>query len=345
MTAAAAAFAPTCAPRVGPQRPHQPPTHQSASSRPRHAGSAGTSSSTPPAGTARRRRTRRRPGLPTAPHPPRAPDRLAVLAGHPRVAQPAPHQRRAGPPRRPGRPVRPRRRRPRPQRGPAPRAGRPCTGTAPRRSSPTSTTAPGGPGRPSSATPITRPWPPYAEARADEVTFWAWCQWVADTQLAAAAARPVDLVTDLAGGFDGRLVRRVGAPGPSHLRLRGRLSTGQAEPRRAAVGPPAVRPGRAGSRRLRAMARHRPVRAPARPRAAHRPRNGAVRLFWVLAGGSAADGVYVTYPATELLVVLVEEAMLRGAWVRPVGQRKPCRQTARPSAARIGARHSGGVTL
>ena len=120
-----------------------------------------------------------------------------------------------------------------------------------------------------------RRWPPFAAAHADRVAFWAWLQFLLDEQL-RRAEEPLPLLTDLAigvdpDGADAWVMQDLLAHGVRVGRPARRV-----QPRRAGLGPAAVRAPRPARRRLR------PARPPLaggdgpRRRAAHRPRDGPV---------------------------------------------------------------------
>ncbi len=155
----------------------------------------------------------------------------------------------------------------------------------------------------------------FAADHADRVRFWAWCQWVADRQFARAAGRGVDIVVDLAvgfdpGGADGWMFQDLVARGfevgcPSDHGNPGGQKWGVApfDPARLAAAEyaPFVAMVRAGLRHAKAL------------RIDHVM--GLWRLFWVPVGGSAEDGVYVRYHGDALLGILRLEAHRAGAWV------------------------------
>ena len=148
-----------------------------------------------------------------------------------------------------------------------------------------------------------------------EVDYHAWLQWLLDEQLAGLPAAPVGLVNDLAVGFardgfdawsfqdDLAAGITVGAP-PDPLGPHGQD-----------WGLPAFVPSR-----LRAGA-YEPFARTIRAGMAHAGGlrvdhvMGLFRLFWIPAGGSPADGTYVSYPADDLLGVLALESARAGALV------------------------------
>lgn len=154
----------------------------------------------------------------------------------------------------------------------------------------------------------------FAADHAGRVGFHAWLQWLLDEQL-AAAARPLRLVTDLAVGFDGE-----GADAWAWQDVLARGVTVGAPPDAFALdgqdwGVPPFAP-----HRLRA-ARYRPLIETLRANLRHAGGlrvdhvMGLFRLFWIPAGGSAALGAYVRYPADEILAILALESERAGALV------------------------------
>lgn len=155
----------------------------------------------------------------------------------------------------------------------------------------------------------------FASEHADRVLFYAWAQWVADRQYAAACRCGVDVVADLAVGFDSNSADawafqeqvsfdfEVGCPPDIH------------NPEGQCWGLPPFNP------RALVEADFAPfidmVRAGLRHAGALRIDHVMQlwRLFWVPTAGTAADGVYVHYPVDALLAILRIEAGRRGAWV------------------------------
>ena len=106
--------------------------------------------------------------------------------------------------------------------------------------------------------------------------FHAWCQWLLDGQLGAAAARRRGWSHDLAVGFD---------PGGADAwcwqdllarGCRGRRAARRVQRRRPGLGPAAVRPWKLRAAGYEPFIETRPGRAAPRRRAAHRPRDGPV---------------------------------------------------------------------
>lgn len=155
----------------------------------------------------------------------------------------------------------------------------------------------------------------FAAEHADRVRFWSWCQWVAEGQLAKACAQRVDIVMDLAvgfdaGGADGWVFQDMVAFGfeigcPSDHGNPGGQKWGVVpfDPARLAAAEyaPFVAMVRAGLRHATAL------------RIDHVM--GLWRLFWIPVGGSADEGTYVRYHGDALLGILRLEAHRTGAWV------------------------------
>lgn len=155
----------------------------------------------------------------------------------------------------------------------------------------------------------------FARDHADRVRFYSWCQWVADLQYAAACRWGVDVVADLAVGFDSNSADawafqdqvsfdfEVGCPPDLH------------NPEGQCWGLPPFNP------QALVQADFAPfiemVRAGLRHAGALRIDHVMQlwRLFWIPKAGTAADGVYVHYPVDALLAILRIEAGRAGAWV------------------------------
>jgi 4-alpha-glucanotransferase len=156
----------------------------------------------------------------------------------------------------------------------------------------------------------------FARRERSRVSFYMWLQWLAETQLHAARRSGVDIVADLAVGFDAGgydawsyqdlicFDFEVGCPPDP------RNPDGQR------WGLPPFNP------RAVAAAGYEPFLAVARAAFRHGTAlrmdhvMGLWRLYWVPSGGSAANGAYVRYPGAELVALLRLEAQLAGgAWV------------------------------
>jgi 4-alpha-glucanotransferase len=161
----------------------------------------------------------------------------------------------------------------------------------------------------------------FAAAHADEVAFLAFLQWLADRQLEAAQARAlaagmrVGLYRDMAIGVvpdgsaawahPGAILRgaTVGAPPDAFSPLGQNWSVAPLSP--LALREQALEPLLAD---LRAAMRHAGA-----VRIDHAM--GLMRLFWIPAGGTPADGAYVRYPFAEALAAVASESRERGCLV------------------------------
>ena len=155
----------------------------------------------------------------------------------------------------------------------------------------------------------------FAAAHAERVDFYAWCQFVAEQQYATACHSDVDVVADLAVGFDSRSEDawafqdelcfdfEIGAPPDTH-NIEGQR-----------WGLPPFNPEllmRDDFRPFISMV-HAALSVTGALRIDHVMQ--LWRLYWVPVAGSAADGVYVYYPVDALLAILRVEASHRNAWV------------------------------
>jgi 4-alpha-glucanotransferase len=175
----------------------------------------------------------------------------------------------------------------------------------------------------------------FADEHADRVRFHAWCQWVADQQLAAACRRGVDVVLDLAIGVDAG-----GADAwawQDHLAFG--FETGVPPSLRNADGQrwglPPFDPGRLAAVDYEPFVAT--VRAALRHAAGLRVDHvmGLWRLFWVPSGGDPRAGAYVRNPGDDWLGILRLEAHRAGAWL--VGEDLGyVEETARAEMARTG---------
>jgi len=149
----------------------------------------------------------------------------------------------------------------------------------------------------------------YADAHAERIGFHTWVQWLADEQLAKAAAAGPRIIADLPVGFDpggfdawdwqAVLAEGVsiGAP-PDPFNLGGQN-----------WGLPPFVPQRLREVRLQPFIAT--VRAALRHVGGLRIDHvlGLFRLWWVPGDGSADQGAYVRYPVDELLAVLAVESV------------------------------------
>ena len=150
---------------------------------------------------------------------------------------------------------------------------------------------------------------------ADRIAFHCWLQWLADAQLAHASVQGVDLVADIAVGFDGGgadawrwqdvLVfdAEVGCPPDRHNRDGQRWGLPAFNPAGliACDFAPFISMVRSSLRHARALRIDHVMQL--------------WRLFWVPQAGSPAAGGYVRYPHDALLAILRIEADWAGAWV------------------------------
>jgi 4-alpha-glucanotransferase len=155
----------------------------------------------------------------------------------------------------------------------------------------------------------------FAREHAERVLFFSWCQWVADLQYAAACRWGVDIVADLAVGFDSNSADawafqdqlsfdfEIGCPPDLH------------NPDGQCWGLPPFNPQALVEADFAPFIEM--VRAGLRHAGALRIDHVMQlwRLFWIPKAGSAADGVYVHYPVDALLAILRIEAGRAGAWV------------------------------
>jgi len=155
----------------------------------------------------------------------------------------------------------------------------------------------------------------FAKEHADLVDFYAWCQFVAEQQYAIACHSGVDVVADLAVGFDSKSEDawayqselcfdfEIGAPPDTHNIEGQRWGLPPFNPRLLTCDD--FRP-------FIAMV-HSALSTAGALRIDHVMQ--LWRLYWVPCGGSAADGVYVYYPVDALLAILRVEASRTHAWV------------------------------
>ena len=155
----------------------------------------------------------------------------------------------------------------------------------------------------------------FAEQHADLVDFYAWCQFVAAQQYSIACHSGVDVVADLAVGFDSKSEDawayqnelcfdfEIGAPPDTHNIEGQRWGLPPFNPRLLMCDD--FRP-------FIAMV-HSALSSAGALRIDHVMQ--LWRLYWVPVGGSAADGVYVYYPVDALLAILRVEAARTNAWV------------------------------
>lgn len=163
-----------------------------------------------------------------------------------------------------------------------------------------------------------RPDSPAVEAWAaeheNEIAFHSWMQYIADQQLAAASTQGVDVVADIAVGFEGGgfdawnwqdillFDAEVGCPPDRHNRDGQRW------------GLPAFSPN--GLTGVGFMPFISMVRSALRHAKGLRVDHVMQlwRLFWVPQSGGAAEGAYIRYPHDALLAIIRIEAHRAGAW-------------------------------
>lgn len=155
----------------------------------------------------------------------------------------------------------------------------------------------------------------FAEEHFERVAFHAWCQWVADVQYAEACTSGVDVLADLAVGFDSNSEDawalqdllsfgfEIGAPPDTHNTEGQRWGLPPFNP--AALTRVDLAP-------FRSMV-HGALTHAGALRIDHIMQ--LWRLYWVPVDGSAADGVYVYYPVDALLALLRLEASRHKAWI------------------------------
>jgi 4-alpha-glucanotransferase len=155
----------------------------------------------------------------------------------------------------------------------------------------------------------------FAAGHTDRVEFYAWAQWVADTQLAAACRAGASVVVDIAVGFDSCSADawdsqdevcfdfEVGCPPDRHNVDGQKWGLPPFNPLAlvAADFAPFIKMVRAALRHADALRIDHVMQL--------------WRLFWVPAGEVACQGAYVHYPTEAMLAILRLEASRVGAWV------------------------------
>ncbi len=155
----------------------------------------------------------------------------------------------------------------------------------------------------------------FAREHADRVRFHVWAQWVASVQYQEACSFGVDVIADLAVGFDAGSADawafqdllnfnfEIGAPPDSHNTEGQRWGLPPFNPQSMVQDDFApfiemvqAALAYAGSLRMDHVMQ-------------------LWRLYWVPVSGGAADGVYVYYPVDALLAILRIEAMRADAWI------------------------------
>ena len=155
----------------------------------------------------------------------------------------------------------------------------------------------------------------FGDEHADRVRFYVWAQWAAHVQYRNACHNGVDVIADLAVGFDAGSADawifqdllefdfEIGAPPDAHN------TEGQR------WGLPPFNPSglqRADFAPFIEMV-HLALRYAGSLRMDHVMQ--LWRLYWVPVDGGAAEGVYVYYPVDALLAILRVEAMRADAWI------------------------------
>ncbi|MCL3861327.1 4-alpha-glucanotransferase [Actinotalea sp. K2] len=155
----------------------------------------------------------------------------------------------------------------------------------------------------------------FAAEHADRIAFYAWAQWVADTQFGAACRAGASVVADVAVGFDSSSADawghqdevcfdfEVGCP-PDRHNLDGQkwgLPPLNPVALVAADFDPFIKMVRSALRHADALRIDHVMQL--------------WRLFWVPAGAAAGQGAYVHYPTEAMLAILRVEADRTGAWV------------------------------
>jgi len=155
----------------------------------------------------------------------------------------------------------------------------------------------------------------FATDHADRVDFHAWCQFIADQQYGIACHSGVDVVADVAVGFDSHSEDawafqdelcfdfEIGAPPDTH----------NTEGQRWGLPPFSPQALLADDFRPFASMVHAALSSAGALRIDHVMQ--LWRLYWVPVGQSAAKGVYVYYPVDAMLAILRVEASRRNAWV------------------------------
>ena len=155
----------------------------------------------------------------------------------------------------------------------------------------------------------------FALAHADRVEFYMWCQWVAEIQYQEACTSGVDVLADLAVGFDSgsedawvfqdllNFDFEIGAPPDFHNTEGQRWGLPPLNPQQLTRVDfaPFIKMVSAALRHASALRIDHVMQL--------------WRLYWVPVDGSARDGVYVYYPVDALLAILRLEAKRGNAWI------------------------------
>ena len=155
----------------------------------------------------------------------------------------------------------------------------------------------------------------FAETHADRVGFFQWCQFVAELQYAVACGSGVDVVADVAVGFDSHSEDawafqdelcfdfEIGAPPDTH----------NIEGQRWGLPPFNPQSLQADDFRPFIAMVHAALKSAGALRIDHVMQ--LWRLYWVPVQKPASEGVYVYYPVDALLAILRVEAARSDAWV------------------------------
>ncbi|MGI5950424.1 MAG: 4-alpha-glucanotransferase [Brooklawnia sp.] len=155
----------------------------------------------------------------------------------------------------------------------------------------------------------------FAAEHAERIRFHIWAQWVASVQYRDACHSGVDVIADLAVGFDAGSADawsfqdllefdfEIGAPPDSHNIEGQRWGLPPFNPRgmQQADFVPFIEMVHAALRNAGALRMDHVMQL--------------WRLYWVPVDGGAADGVYVYYPVDAMLAILRVEAMRADAWI------------------------------
>lgn len=155
----------------------------------------------------------------------------------------------------------------------------------------------------------------FAREHADRVRFHVWAQWVASVQYQEACSFGVDVIADLAVGFDAGSADawafqdllnfnfEIGAPPDSHNTEGQRWGLPPFNPQSMVQDDfaPFIEMVQAALAYASSLRMDHVMQL--------------WRLYWVPVSGGAADGVYVYYPVDALLAILRIEAMRADAWI------------------------------
>lgn len=161
----------------------------------------------------------------------------------------------------------------------------------------------------------------FAASHSERIRFWAWCQWVADVQFAASCNQGVDVMVDLAVGFDAGGADAWAWQDMLCLDFEVGCPSDQGNPGGQRWGLPPFDPT------ALAAANYEPfiamIRAGMRHAGALRIDHvmGLWRLYWVPCGSAdATDGAYVRSAGDDLVGLIALEAAATGRPVWVVGE-------------------------